>query len=108
MEIPRSTKEENHRSNIAESRPSSTLPARRRTPPVWYIEFFFWYINTLLAHVCWVVTMIDNKGGLTGVRLQEFWRIFKLPSVALSVVYYLLSMFIFPLLSSWLVSVSAG
>lgn len=74
---------------------------------MWYIEFFFWYINTLFAHVCWVVTMIDNKGGLTGVRLEEFWRVFKMPSLELSIVYYLLSMFVFPLLASWLVSMSA-
>jgi hypothetical protein len=96
METPYSTRE-NYR---------ITRPARR-TPLTWYIEFFFWYINTPLAHVCWVVTMIDNKGGLTGVRLEEFWRIFKMPSMALSTVWYLLSMLVFPLLASWLVSVSS-
>jgi hypothetical protein len=103
METPHSTKE-NHRST--RNNPHSTHLVRR-TPLVWYIEFFFWYINTPIAHVCWVVTMIDNKGGLTGVRLEEFWRIFKMPSMALSTVWYLLSMLVFPLLASWLVSVSS-
>jgi hypothetical protein len=71
METPHSTKES--RRSITGSR-RNTLPPRH-TPLMWYIEFFFWYINTVLAHVCWVVTMIDNKGGLTGVRLGEFWQI---------------------------------
>jgi hypothetical protein len=79
----------------------STRPAHR-TPLLRLLESFFWYINIPLAHVCWVVTMIDQNGGLTGVRFEEFWRTFKMPHLGLSIAYYLLSMFVLPLLSTWL------
>jgi len=82
----------------------STHPARHALS-FRFLESFFWYINIPLAHICWVVTMIDQNRGLTGVRLEEFWRTFKIPSLGLSIAYYMLSMFVFPLLSTWLVDV---
>jgi hypothetical protein len=94
METPRNTKESRH----------NNRPARRALS-LRLLESFFWYINIPLAHVCWVVTMIDENGGLTGVRLENFWRIFKLPHLGLSIVYYMLSTIVFPVLSTWLVDV---
>jgi hypothetical protein len=77
----------------------------RRTPSLRLLESFFWYINIPLAHVCWVVTMIDENGSLTGVRLEEFWRTFKMPHLGLSIAYYMLSTLVFPVLSTWLADV---
>jgi len=51
--------------------------------------------------------MIDVNGGLTGVRMEEFWRLFKIPDLGVSIVYYLASMFLFPLLASCLVESAA-
>jgi len=96
METPLSTKESHH----------NTRPARG-TPPIWFLDFFLWYINIPIAHICWVVTMIDVNGGLTGVRMEEFWRLFKIPDLGVSIVYYLASMFLFPLLASCLVESAA-
>ena len=89
METPRNTGGDQH----------STRPAHRKPPPR-LLESFFWYINIPLAHVCWVVTMIDENGGLTGVRLEEFWRTFKMPHMGLSIAYYMLSTLVLPLLST--------
>jgi uncharacterized membrane protein YqjE len=54
-----------------------------------------------LATVCWVVTMVDNKGGLTGVRMEDTLRLFKMPHLGLSIAYYMLSFFAFPVLVVW-------
>jgi hypothetical protein len=47
--------------------------------------------------VCWVVTMVDNNGVLLGAPIAGISRIFKMPSVALSVGYFILSFIVFPL-----------
>jgi hypothetical protein len=91
METRHSTRESNRKIRPA-----------HRTPLLRFLESFFWYINIPLAHVCWVVTMIDQNGGLTRVRLEEFWRTFKMPHMGLSIAYYMLSTLVLPLLSTWL------
>lgn len=92
MEIPLSIKPGHDSTRLA-----------RRTSSLRFLEYFFWYINIPIAHLCWVITMIDENGGLMGVRMENFWRTFKMPSLGLSLIYYVLSMFVFPLLASWLV-----
>ena len=94
MEKPLNTKESH----------DGIRPARR-VSSLRLLEPFFWYINIPLAHICWVVTMIDENGGLTGVRLENFWRVFKIPHLGLSIVYYMLSTIVFPVLSTWLADV---
>jgi hypothetical protein len=55
-----------------------------------------------IAVICWVVTMVDNNGALTGAPMVDTLRMFKMPSMLLSVGYFILSFTAFPLFAAWL------
>lgn len=80
-----------------DTRPAPAVPLAR------YFEHFVWYINMPLAAICFYVTTIDNNGALpalTGAPMAETLRMFKMPNITLSVFYFILSFWVFPVIAT--------